>query len=226
MAVTPPSRTFVMDSPSAPAVGSSDVQLDAAAISSGIWGTELVGGNARLRHTLEPGVSIEADTGVLHVTNSGEGGDRNGYTGRIGLLLHSDSRHWALGTGLGGGMSATAGNWGAADVHGVLSGAHRYVRPMLGVGLGYSAPFGDQTFAVHDPDNDDNPDTTLQLPRNAIAQVHLGLELGRRDKAFILGISMLRFWLREDSVVSATTAAAQLDQAFIALGVGLRFGLD
>ena len=54
IAVTPPSRTFALDSPSAPAPGRSDVQLDAAGIGE-MWGPSLVGGNARLRHTVEPG---------------------------------------------------------------------------------------------------------------------------------------------------------------------------
>ena len=223
-AVTPPSRTFVMDSPSAPAAGHSDVQLDAASIGT-MWGPELFGGNARLRHTVEPGVSVEADAGVLHVTNSGEGGDRNAYTGRLGVLLHAPSRHWAFGAGVGGGLSQTAGNWGSVDLHGVVSGAHRYVRPMLGGGLGYSAPFGDRTFVVREPDSSQT-ETTLHLPRNVIAQVNVGLELGPPDKALVLGFSMLRFWLREDSVVSATTESSHQDEVFGAFGIGLRLAVD
>jgi hypothetical protein len=223
-AVTPPSRTFVMDSPSAPAAGHSDVQLDAAGIGE-TWGPNLVGGNARLRRTVEPGVSVEADAGVLHVTNPGQGGDRNGYTGRLGVLLHSQDRHWALGAGLGGGLSQTAGNWGSVDVHGVISGAHHYIRPMLGGGIGYSTPFGDRTFVVSQS-GEDQPGTTLQLPRNVIGQLHVGLELGPPDQALVLGVSGLRFWLREDSRVSMTTASAHLDETFAAVGIGLRIAID
>ncbi len=221
-AVTPPSRTFVMSSPSAPAVGGTDVQLDAATIGQ-LWGPELAGGNARLRHTIEPGVSLEADGGVLHVTNDGQGGDRNAYTGRLGVLLHSQSRHLAFGAGLGGGTSATAGSWGSADVHAVVSGAHRYIRPMLGVGAGYSAPFGNKTFVVQWNDSTDgDSQRTLRLPRNLFAQLHLGVELGPPHAAFILGGSVLRFWLREDSVVDRGGDAPQLEDGYLAVGVGLR----
>jgi hypothetical protein len=212
-----------MDSPTAPAPGGTDLQLDVARIGT-IWGPELVGGNARVRHTLEPGVSVEVDGGVLHVTNPGEGGDRNAYTGRLGVLRHSESRHLALGAGVGGGVSQTAGNWGAVDVFAVLSGAHRYARPMVIGGLGYSAPFGDHTFVVHDPGEEG--DTTLRLPRNAIAQVHVGIELGPRHSALVLGASMLRFWRFEDSVVNRTAGDFERDEVFLALGAGLRLALE
>ncbi|HWU87646.1 MAG TPA: hypothetical protein VN253_10250 [Kofleriaceae bacterium] len=206
-----------MDSPSAPAVGHSDVQLDAARIGT-LGGPELVGGNALLRHTVEPGVSVEVDAGVLHVTDSSQYSDLDGYTGRLGVLLHSPDRHVALGAGLGGGLSPTAGGWGSADVHGVISGAHRYIRPMLAGGIGYSTPFGDRTFVVGN--------TTLQLPRNAIAQVHVGLELGPPTAALILGLSMLHFWPGEDSVVNQTAGGSVPDEIFVAAGIGLRVAIN
>jgi hypothetical protein len=223
IAVTPPSRTFALDSPGAPAAGHSDVEVDAAAIGQ-LWGPELVDGNARLRHTVEPGVSVEADAGVLHVSNPGEGGDRNAYTGRLGVLLHSHDRHFAFGAGIGGGLSQTAGSWGSADVHGVVSGAHRYIRPILGGGFGYSAPFGHRTFAVREQDS--KYETILRLPRNTIAQVQLGLELGPPDLAVVLGASMLHFWPREDSRVNATTDPDPRGESFAAVGIGLRIAVD
>lgn len=212
-----------MDSPSAPAVGHSDVQLDAASIIGEMLGPRLVGGDARVRHTVEPGVALEADGGVLHVTNNGQGGDRNGYTGRLGVLLHSQDRHWGLGAGVGGGLSPTAGTWGAADVHGVVAGTNHYVRPMLGAGLGYSGPLGHHPFTVTLP-GESPPGTTLQLPHNAIAQLHAGLELGPPDTAVILGLSLSRFWLREDSRVDNPSSHRQ--DNFAALGIGLRIAID
>jgi hypothetical protein len=223
-AVTPPSRTFVIDSPSAPEPGHSDVQLDAAGIGS-LWGPELVGGNARLRRTIEPGVSVETDAGVLHVTNPGEASDRNGYTGRLGVLLHSRDKHLALGAGVGGGLSPTAGGWGSVDVHGAISGAHCYIRPMLGGGIGYSTPLGDTTFVVHQAGGDGSG-TALQLPRNVIGELHLGLELGPPDKALVLGASLLHFWLREGSRVGDPAQFTHEEDDFAALGIGLRIAID
>lgn len=223
-AVTPPSRTFVMDSPSAPPVGGVDLQLDAASIGA-LFGPELVGGNARLRNTIEPGVTVEADGGVLHVTNDGSGSDRNAYTGRVGVLLTSDSKHAAFGAGVGGGTSAAAGSWATADVHGVISGAHRYVRPILAGGVGYSTPLGNRTFVVHEPD--DGPEgVRLQLPRNLFAAIHVGLELGPPERAFVLGASLVRFWLREDSVLTPDLNDHDRDDAYLAFGAGLRLALD
>jgi hypothetical protein len=221
-AVTPPSRTFVIDGPGAPPVGKSDVQLDAASIST-LWGPELVGGNARLRQTVSPGVTMELDGGVLRVTNAGDGPARNAYTGRLGVLMHGLGGRLALGAGLGGGVSRAAGSWGAADVHGAIAGAHRYIRPILGGGFGYAAPFGNRTFDVREPD--DKSPTTLRLPRNLIAQIDLGLELGPRDKAFLLGGTLSRFWLRDNSEVG-DTGGYDHDDFFVALGIGARFTLD
>ena len=158
------------------------------------------------------------------MTNAGQGGDRNGYTGRLGVLLHSQGRHVAIGAGAGGGMSPTAGGWGSVDVHGVVAGANRHIRPVLGGSLGYSAPFGHRTFGVREPDS--ASETVLQLPHNAIAQVHVGLEIGPPDFAVVLGISVLHFWLREDSRVSAMTIARTHDEQFAAIGIGLRIGVD
>jgi hypothetical protein len=120
----------------------------------------------------------------------------------------------------------TAGNWGSADVHAVVGGANRYIRPMLGVGAGYSAPFGDKTFVVQWEDSDDGPSQrTLQLPRNAFAQVHFGVELGPPHAALVVGASMLQFWLREDSVMDRGGDPPQLEDRYLALGVGLRLAV-
>jgi len=187
-----------------------------------VFGPDLLGGNGRLRRSIEPGVAVEVDAGVLHVTNRGEGGDRNAYTGRLGVLLHSQDGHAAIGAGVGGGVSPTAGGWGSVDIHGVVSGANRYVRPLLGGSLGYSAPFGSQTFEVSA--NDSSP-VTLGLPRNSIGEIHVGLELGPPDAMLVLGAALMHFWLLEDSRVNLGSAPAPTGEGFAAVGAGLRFAI-
>jgi len=217
-----------MDSPAAPAVGGFDVQLDAAVIASS-GGPDLTGGDARLRRTVAPGLSVEADAGVLHVNNNGDSAGRNGYTGRLGVLVHSPDRHWAAGAGVGGGLSPTAGSWGSVDAHVVVSGASRNVRPLLGAGLGYSAPLGHHRFTVTAPC--ESSPVTLQLPHNTFAGVQAGIELGPPGRAVILGTSILHFWLSESSQVSEPSqvsghAARGGDDQFFTLGIGLRVALD
>ena len=220
-AVTPGARTFVMDSPLAPEVGHHDAQIDIAGIGQ-LWGPELVNGNARLRRTVSPGVVLEGEAGILHVTNAGTGGDRNGYTGRVGVLLQSEDRRAALAIGAGGGTSLVAGSWGSADIGGMLTGKHAWIRPVLAADIGYSAPFGDQTFTVAE---EDGTQTTLRLPRNIIAKVSLGLELGDRAASMLIGVSMVRFYLSESSVVDSVAEDYE-DDGYLAAGLGIRFALD
>jgi hypothetical protein len=215
IAVTPSSRTLVMSSAIEPVTGQ-DVQIDVARIGT-LWGPELVGGNGRIRRTLQPGLVAEVDGGILHLTNDGSGGNRNAFTGRVGLVRHL-REGLAVGAGAGGGMSATAGTWGAIDVNGVFSGTHRYFRPVLGGAVGYSVPLEDKTFTVTE---EDGTRTTLQLPRNRFAQVNLGFEIGPRDTAFLIGGSLIKFWMDETSVVSDEDDYDH-EMGFLALGVGLR----
>lgn len=226
-AVTPPARTFAFDSATAPAAGGTDVQLDVARIGT-VWGPELVGGNARLRQAVRPGVVVEGELGTLHLLNDGAGGSRNAYTGRAGVLLRppeDQELRVALALGVGGGHAPAAGSWTTVDLGGVVSGSHRWFRPVVGADLGYSRPTGDRTFTVTEPDGDA---TTLRLPANLTARVTAGVELGRDDRALLLGVSMIRFLLAEDSVVTpAPDAEAPADDdLYFALGVGARFALD
>lgn len=221
-AVTPPARTFVLDSPLTPEVGRDDAQLDVSHIGT-IWGPEANSGNARLRHTVSPGVTVEGEAGLLHINNEGTGGDRNGYTGRVGLVLASADQHEALAVGVGAGTSAAAGAWGGVDLGGMLSGTHRLVRPVLEADLGFSGPFDStRRFEVAEPDGDV---TTLRLPRNITAKVSLGLELGDRATSVLVGASLVRFWLLENSVVGSTDTEYE-DEAYLAIGAGLRFSVD
>jgi hypothetical protein len=221
LAVSPPARTHVMTSPLEPANGQ-DVQVDVARIGNLIWGPELASANARLRRNVEPGLVVEADAGLLHVTNAGDGGSRNGYTGRLGLVRHYDER-LAIGAGAGAGHSDAAGNWGSVDIGGVVSGKHRYVRPVLGGTLGYSRPIGQRrTFTVSEPEG---AETTLRLPSNRFAQVNVGIELGPRDQALVLGGSLMKFWLDEVSQVPATEYSTR-EELFVTLGIGVRFATE
>jgi hypothetical protein len=225
IAVTPPARTLALDSPSSPARGT-DMQVDTARVGQ-LFGPELSVGGLRLRHSLQPGIVGEVDGNVLHVNNAGDGPNRTAYTGRLGMLLTSPGQHAAVGVGLGGGTSPAAGSWTSVDAGVLLGLRNRYVRPVLGGWVGYSAPLDHRTFTV----SDENTQTTLQLPHNVFAQANLGLELGPPECAVVIGMSVLEFWLREDSVVhdhaarttgSPSNDAGDLTQEFVAVGFGLR----
>lgn len=221
-AVTPPGRTFVMDSPITPAPGKSDLQLDVASIGEIIWGPELTAGGGRIRHSVDRQLAIEVDTGILHVANPGSGGNRNAYTGRVGVIRASADQRVALGAGLGGGHSSVAGSWGSVDIGGWITGKHRWIRPVLGAAVGYSAPFSRTPFTVT---HGDNETTTLQLPANVYGQAHFGLELGPPDSMVVIGASFARFGLLESSVVGEDDLEGR-DQLYGALGLGARFQLD
>ncbi|MDQ3366309.1 MAG: hypothetical protein M3680_12865 [Myxococcota bacterium] len=219
-AVTPPARTLVMQSAALPEPGHQDVQVEVSRIGT-IWGPELVGGGARLRHTVASNVALEADAGLLRVINAGDGGNRNAHTGRLGVVVTLPDQRLAVGGGIGGGYSATAGSWGTVDVGAVLSGKHQHVRPQLGGTFGYGTPLGDQTFTVSEPDGST---TELRLPRNTFAQVNAGLELGPRRSAVLVGASMIRFSLHESDFADGSPGSG--DDLYLALGIGVRIVTD
>ncbi|MCL4228316.1 MAG: hypothetical protein KJZ91_27945 [Myxococcales bacterium] len=223
-AVTPPSRTFALSSATPPAPGQSDASLGVSHIGT-IWGPELAGGDARVRHAVRPGVVVEADAGLLHLLNNGRGGSRTALAGRLGVLLTPPADEAAdvkvaLQLGAGGGHSRTAGAWGTFDLGAVLSGTHRWIRPLVGVGGGMSRPVGDRTFTVTMPDGES---TTLRLPDNLSAHVTAGVELGRAERALLLGATMTHFWLEESSIVGRTDEID--DDLFFAVGAAFRFTL-
>ena len=228
-AVTPPTRTFALDSPNAPAVGHSDVQMGAARIGT-IWGPELVNADTRVRHAVRRGVVVEGEAGLLHLLNEGGGDNRNAVTARIGVLLRppeyeTQELRVALSLGAGGGHSPAAGDWGTFDAGVLISGSHRWVRPVVGLGGGVSRPFGDTTFTVTEPDGDP---TMLQLPRNLTGYYTAGIELGPPHRTVILGGSVTHFWLQEPSVLAPAPAAEDADDVdiFFAVGAAARFSLD
>lgn len=222
-AVTPPARTLGMDSPIGPAVGKFDAQLDLGAIGQ-TFGPELVGGNARVRHAVRPGLVAEVDGGMLHVQNEGSGGDRSAYTGRIGAMVHDADQRVALTFGIGGGTSRTAGSWGAADVGFVVTGKQQTVRPVFAMELGYAAPFDEsRTFDVAEPGGDI---TTLRLPNNTIGKITAGLDIGQDSVKLLLGVSIIKFWLRESSIVSSDFENTEESDPFVTVGAGLRIAID
>lgn len=227
-AVTPPGRTLHLDSPNAPPVGQSDVQLGVSRVGT-LWGPELVGGEARLRHAVSPGVVVEGEGGMLHLLNEGSGENRNALTGRAGLLLRppeaeDHGARVALMLGLGGGTSRAAGEWATFDANAAIAGTHRWIRPVVTVGGGISRPLGDTTFMVTDSDGDV---TTLQLPKNFSAQASAGLELGPTHRTLVLGATVTHFWRQEDSILSPVTEEPEEDtDVFFALGAAARFAID
>lgn len=218
-AVTPPSRTLALDSPLA---GGSDVQLEAGRVGGKIFGPTLVTGGGSLRTTVEPGLVVEAEGSLLRVDNEGAttAPRRGGYTGRLGVLLVSDDQRAALALGAGAGTSPATGTWAAADVGGMVTGKYRWVRPVLGGSVGYSAPLENRTFVVYD----DHDPVTLQLPRDIYARLDLGLEIGAPGRALLLGISVAQFFLLTPDVVSGDKA--NMEQTYGMFGIGTRISLD
>ncbi len=225
--MTPPSRTIALESAGAPDVGHDDVQIGVSRIGT-IWGPELVAGDTRVRRAVTPGVVVEGEAGIMHLLNEGGGDNRNAITGRVGVLLRppeyaTQELRVALLLGLGGGHAPAAGNWGTFDIGAVLSGSHRWIRPLVGASAGMSRPFSDTTFMVTEANGDT---TTLQLPRNLTAQFTAGLELGHQDKALVLGATMTHFWLAEPRILAPEPDSIEDRDVFFALGAAARFALD
>jgi hypothetical protein len=216
-AVTPPVRTFVPDSPALP--GSTDVSVGGGiGGSTDIFGASAMVYSGRARQTVEPGLALEGEAGVIAVGHASSYVDSIGYTGRLGIIRSIDPS-LALTAGLGGGLSSTAGNWGSGDVGVIFSGTHPWVRPLLALSAGYAAPFGHRTFTVSD---DSNNTTTLQLPRNLFVRADLGLEVGPRG-AFLLGISYVSFAELSPDVVGDNTQSPT--QSYLVIGAGARIPL-
>ena len=211
-----------MDSPITPAPGHGDAQLDVAGVNT-IFGPSLGASNGRMRRAVTPNVTVEGDAGWLHVANAGDGPSREAFTGRLGVMWKSDpSSRSAVMAGVGGGYHDATGPWGAVDVGGVISGHHRWIRPVLAADLGYSGPFEHRTFNVMDGD----ATTTLRLPRNITTAVSLGVELGPPDMTVFAGVSFAQFWLLESSRVPAGDSSDWGDDLYGMLGLGVRIATD
>jgi hypothetical protein len=221
-AVTPPSRTFVMDSPRL-STGHRDFQIDVAKMGT-IWGPDLTGSNARLRTAVSDSTILEGEAGLLHVNNEGSGGDRNAYTGRLGAIWRSEDQRMSVGAGLGGGTSQLAGSWVAGDIGVLATGKNPNIRPVIGATIGYSSPLDrSHTFTVADPDG---VDSTLRLPRDVTVGLHLGIELGTEEVSVLAGLSLVKFLPLEDSVLDDGSDEIDEDETYLAAGLGVRFRVD
>lgn len=209
-----------MDSP-ALATGNGDLQVDVSKIGT-MWGPNLTTGNARMRRAVNAQTIIEGEAGVLHVVNEGSGTDRNAYTGRVGAIWRSEEQRLAASAGIGGGTSQAAGSWGSFDLGAMVTGRGQHVRPVLGGDVGYSAAFDrSRTFTVREPDGSA---TELRIPRNIIAKLSVGLEIGDQDASLLIGLALVKFYLLESSVVNDELATD--NDVYVAAGFGIRLRID
>ena len=83
-------------------------------------------------------------------------------------------------------------------------------RPTLVVGAYLSQPVSSEEFVVDD--------TTLRLPRTFGIQMLLGFDVGRRDRALLIGLAVAQL----QAVTNDEDDA--LSETFYGLGGGFRFG--
>lgn len=222
-AYTPPARLAALDSPIAPAAHGTDIQADLGRVGT-MWGPELVSGGSRLRHAVTSAVVVEGEAGVMRVLNAGDGGSRNAYTGRGGIMVRSSGETGmcaALSAGLGGGYSPVAGGWGSFDVGGALAGTHRWFRPVLAGDASYNRPFGDTRFVVVESDGGTS---TLHLTQNVSVRGTLEVELGPTDRTLIVGMSVMRIEANSSGAIPEYDTSP--DEVFVAIGGGFRATIE
>lgn len=213
-AFTPSARPLPLGPAQAPAPGEHDVQLDGN-VSGEILGPTIHAGNARVRRGLTEHVALTADFGVARAAGENVGLNPWASTARAGVHVHGDATDEIVAAafaGAGGGYAPQAGGWVSGDVGGVLTGTHRYVRPVLQVSVYASQPVATKTFALGDE--------MLRLPRTFGVQGVLGFDLGRRDRAVLIGLAVAQLYAAPNDVQDA------LSETFIGLGGGFRFGTN
>lgn len=221
-AVTPAARALPLDTPTTPAVGAGDVQVDGSAVGF-MMGAGTLNGGLRYRHRLAPTVSAEVDGGVIHVVESHGDVDPNGYTGRAGVLIQraDDSAVRAVASlGVGGGYAPTAGSWATVDVGGMISGAHRLVRPFLGGDIVYANAIDHPTFRVGEGDDA----TDLQLPDTMHLRATAGVEFGTRDVSVLVGATLDGSYAMEQDQVGSNGDTFR--DVAVGLGLGLRVATE
>lgn len=223
-AVTPNARMFAFDSPTAPAAGQADVQADLSRNAIAL-GPVVDTGGVRYRRGVHPSVVVEAEGGLLHLSNAGSGGSRDALTGRVGVMVRpptDDGVRVAVSAGVGGGVSPAAGDWAAVDVGAAIGGGNRWVRPFIGGDLSYNVPLDATSFTVVEGDGDR---TTLRLPTTFAARTTAGLEIGPPSTTFLAGFSLARMIASEPDVV-APASPDHADELVVAIGLGFRATLD
>jgi hypothetical protein len=242
-AYAPPARFIALDSPTAPHARGTDVQAEIGRIGT-MWGPDLAAGNLRARHAVSDSVVIEAETGMASVENEGtvvandsaartttsttvpvshvSSDSHDAFTGRAGAILQgTDGKiRGALSAGIGGGYSPVAGGWTSVDVGASAGSTHPWIRPWASGELGYNQPVGARQFAVQYGDGDDTDQTTLEMTSNLMARGTLGLELGPIERAFVVGMSVMRVFADTNGVVGTGQLAG--DDVFIAVAAGFR----
>lgn len=226
-AFTPNARTLAIDSPETPGLGHADLQGDLG-LAGAPFGPDATDGGLRYRRTVREGMTVEGEGRVLYLTTEDDEqkntASRSAVTGRVGLMLQpakDDAVRSALTIGVGGGHSATAGQWASVDLGGVIGGGHRLFRPFIGGDVSYNAAVGSKRFDV--VDTDDDSAVTLELPNTVGLRATAGLELGPPDAAAVVGFSLARMIGLEPDVVGSTDKD---DEVVVALGLGFRLALD
>jgi hypothetical protein len=205
-----------------PRRGESDIQVDGHAQGE-VFGPGIFAGNVRYRRGVKDDLALVGDVGLARVDGENMGQNPYAGTARAGVQVsapHPNGDFVAAGfAGAGGGYAPTAGGWASIDVGGVLTGTHRYVRPIFLVDLYASQPIGAKTFMAYE-DNIVDADgyETVKLPRTLGAQGLLGFDLGPRDRSAMVGFAFAQLYTFENDVQQAKS------ETFFGLGGGFRFG--
>lgn len=217
-ALTPPARMMPMSPAQIPARSAWDAQLDGGLVTGAQDGPGIALGNLRYRRGVTDDVALVADAGYAAAFGSASTDLHQGAgMVRIGgqITQPSSIGDVAAFGGVGGGYAPAAGAWTSVDVGGALTGTHRFIRPFL-VGDAFgSLPWATQVFECCGSGIDAH---MLRLPPTVGLQVSLGLEIGPRARAFVIGL------LGALMQGAATDVQDAKGQAYLALGIGFRFG--
>lgn len=203
-----------------PAQGEQDVQIDGHGQGE-ILGPGILAGNVRYRRGVSDDLAVVGDVGLARVDGDNNGQNPYAGTARVGVQVHApanDDLHAAVFAGAGGGFAPTAGGFASVDVGGVLTGTHRYVRPIFLLDLYASEPIGAKAFVARDDAGNDSEMVDVKLPRTIGAQCLLGFDLGPRDRSVLIGLAIAKLHTFENDVQEARS------ETFFGLGGGFRFG--
>lgn len=152
-AYTPPSRTMPLETAAAPALGKTDLQIEANMVGA-VMGFDTSNGAARLRRGVTDHVAVTAEAGVLHVNHGDGNTDPDAYLGRVGFHVHSSvAPRIALTGGIGSGYSSVAGSWATGDLGVVVSKETRHLVPFGAFEVYGSTPIREQPFTYTDGDS-------------------------------------------------------------------------